>query len=452
MAVLFRKTTFAWMLTSIIILIASGCGGGSGSGTGTNNGGSSVTTPDNNAKLATLSISGTLTPVFSSTTQAYSAAVTNAVTSISVTPTVATATATVKVNGTAVTSGTASGAVPLAVGPNTITVVATSGDKSTTKTYTINVTRQANPGLTALSGIYVTTSGTLGPYPSSVVVFARDASGTDAPIRTLGGKATLMTDDTGISRQPYAVFVDTVNNEIVVANNSGALITSYSATATGNSAPLRYFSDGTNNGYGWSTPNDVFVDTIHNEIFVSSNQNGAVSVFPRSSNGGFASTTPIRVISGNSVNPFGITVDLVNDEIYVANYGSHDISVFSRTANSLNAVPLRVLKGALTTISYPEGVAIDNVNNEIVVICNGAPGTLVFSRTASGNVAPLRSFGFGGWGVAIDTVNNEIFQLSNGVIQVYSRTATSSSTPLRTLSGPNNTGGLSLPHKISVVP
>jgi hypothetical protein len=437
----------------MLMLFASGCGGGSSTGTGSNTNGTTVTQPDNNAKLASLSISGTLSPAFSATTQTYSAAVANAVSSITVTPTVATATATVKVNGTSVTSGTASGAMPLAVGPNTINVVATSGDKSTTKTYTLTVTRQANPGLTAQSGIYVTSSGTLGPYPSSVVVFARDASGTDAPIRTLSGKATLMIDNSGSSRRPWATFVDTVNNELVVANNGGALISTFSVLASGNTAPLRYFSDGTNTGYSWSTPDDIFVDTVNNEIFVSSNQNGAISVFSRSSNSGLTNTTPIRVISNSTLNPFGIAVDVANNEIYVASYGTHDISVFSRTANSLNAVPLRVIKGALTTLSFPESIAIDPVNNEIFVLCNGAPGTLVFSRTANGNVAPLRSFGVGGFGIAVDTVNNEIFEVNgSNSISVYSRTATNSSTPLRTLTGPNSTGGLSLPQKITVVP
>lgn len=87
------------------------------------------------------------------------------------------------------------------------------------------------------------------------------------------------------------------------------------------------------------------------------------------------------------------------------------------------------------------------------VLCNGAPGTLVFSRTANGNVAPLRSFGLGGSGIAVDTANNEVFKVdSTNSISVYSRTATSSSTPLRTLTGPVNTGGLSSPQKITVVP
>jgi small neutral amino acid transporter SnatA (MarC family) len=47
------------------------------------------------------------------------------------------------VNGTIVTSGSASGAIPLNVGPNTITVLVTAQDGTTTQSYTITVTRAA---------------------------------------------------------------------------------------------------------------------------------------------------------------------------------------------------------------------------------------------------------------------------------------------------------------------
>ncbi|MEI6675233.1 MAG: cadherin-like beta sandwich domain-containing protein, partial [Verrucomicrobiota bacterium] len=50
-------------------------------------------------------------------------------------------TATIKVNGTTVASGTASQSIPLVAGTNTITTVVTAQDGSTTSTYTVTVTR-----------------------------------------------------------------------------------------------------------------------------------------------------------------------------------------------------------------------------------------------------------------------------------------------------------------------
>jgi gliding motility-associated-like protein len=107
-----------------------------------------------NANLSAFKISrGTLTPVFNTNTDTYTANVVNGVTSMMVTPTTVDTTASMTVNGTTVASGTASGPLALAVGANTITTVVTAQDGITTKTYTLTVTRAAgavdsyNPGI-----------------------------------------------------------------------------------------------------------------------------------------------------------------------------------------------------------------------------------------------------------------------------------------------------------------
>jgi hypothetical protein len=105
--------------------------------------------PSNNANLSNLVFSGgPLTPPFASGTTSYTASVFSAGTTVTVTPTVADATATVKVNGVTVASGSPSGPITLAVGPNAITVLVTAQDGVTTKTYTINAT------YTAVSCVY----------------------------------------------------------------------------------------------------------------------------------------------------------------------------------------------------------------------------------------------------------------------------------------------------------
>ena len=98
--------------------------------------------PSSNANLSSLVLSaGTLTPGFASATTSYAASVTNVTTSLTVTPTVADGTATVKVNGVIVLSGSPGGPISLAVGANTIAAVVTAQDGTTTKTYTVIVTR-----------------------------------------------------------------------------------------------------------------------------------------------------------------------------------------------------------------------------------------------------------------------------------------------------------------------
>ncbi|RZK59082.1 MAG: hypothetical protein EOO91_06195 [Pedobacter sp.] len=97
------------------------------------------------SKVATLSAftisSGTLSPSFGSGTTTYTASVANSVTAITVTPTKTDNFASIKVNGTTVTSGSASGNIALNIGDNVITTVVTAEDGLTTQTYTLTVNR-----------------------------------------------------------------------------------------------------------------------------------------------------------------------------------------------------------------------------------------------------------------------------------------------------------------------
>ena len=99
---------------------------------------------------------GKLSPAFNVGVFSYTENVANTVSTITVTPTTTVNTATVTVNGTAVASGTASNAIALAVGANTINTVVTAQDGSTTKTYTLTVTRAAGAADSFDPGISVT--------------------------------------------------------------------------------------------------------------------------------------------------------------------------------------------------------------------------------------------------------------------------------------------------------
>ncbi len=107
------------------------------------------TTLSTNADLSALTLSsGTLSPNFASGTSAYTASVSNATTSITVTPTRSQTNATIeaRVNGgsyAAVTSETASGALLLNVGINIVDLRVTAQDGTTQRTYTVTVTRMA---------------------------------------------------------------------------------------------------------------------------------------------------------------------------------------------------------------------------------------------------------------------------------------------------------------------
>jgi sugar lactone lactonase YvrE len=113
-----------------------------------------------NANLSQLTLStGALSPVFASNTTIYSVDATRS--ALTVTPSPADPLATVKVNGTPVENGTASQSISLDVGSNTITIAVTAQDGTTTKLYTLNITRSISANAD-LSGLTLS-SGTLSP-------------------------------------------------------------------------------------------------------------------------------------------------------------------------------------------------------------------------------------------------------------------------------------------------
>lgn len=114
------------------------------------------TAPPTSQYLSALTInSGTLTPVFNKNTYAYTASVGYDVSSITVTPTAEVPTylgqnATITVNGVPVASGTASAAIPLTVGTNTINIDVTSAIGGAAQRYVLTVTRAESNYLTGL--------------------------------------------------------------------------------------------------------------------------------------------------------------------------------------------------------------------------------------------------------------------------------------------------------------
>ena len=107
-----------------------------------------VLLPNNDATLSNIALSGTMvSPVFDSATLSYTATVPNGTTSITVTPTLTDPYGAITVNGVAVASGTASSAIALNIGPNTITVQGTAQNGTSTKTYTVIVTRSLLPAV-----------------------------------------------------------------------------------------------------------------------------------------------------------------------------------------------------------------------------------------------------------------------------------------------------------------
>src|SRR5678815_3298699 len=89
---------------------------------------------------------------------------------------------------------------------------------------------------------------------SSITVYGRTAGGNVAPLRTISGAAT------GLNF-PFGLAVDTVNDELLVANDSGVSVRVAGRNVGGLVALLGAV-------VGLSCPCGVAVDTVNNELLV----------------------------------------------------------------------------------------------------------------------------------------------------------------------------------------
>jgi cysteine-rich repeat protein len=217
-------------------------------------------------------------------------------------------------------------------------------------------------------------------FNMGVLVFSATGSGTVTPLRAITGPATGFVDAAGLA-------VDTVHDELYVADAGAHLVRVFPRTANGDVAASRTI--GGSNSFGANGfPSLVFLDLVHDELYVSVRESGShrVLVFDRTASG---DAIPKRTLTGLG-SPRGVVVDLARDELFVAEYDNRVIKVFSRTAEGA-AAPLRTIV-LPTGIGQPWELAITD-DDELLVSLNVSGGRrmLGYPLTASGVAAPTRS-------------------------------------------------------------
>ena len=216
-----------------------------------------------NADLTGLTISsGTLSPQFSSSDITYTASVDNSVTQVTVTPTASDSSATITVNDNTVTSGTGYILTGLTVGePTTVTVIVTAQD-STTKTYTITLTRAASLSDNAdLTGLTIS-SGTLSPqFSSSDITYTASVDNsvtqvTVTPTASDSSAAITVNDNTVTSGTGYILTGLTVGEPTtvtVIVTAQDSTTKTYTITVTVRDVPITVSSAAYNPGNGQLT-------------------------------------------------------------------------------------------------------------------------------------------------------------------------------------------------------
>ena len=203
-------------------------------------------------------------------------------------------------------------------------------------------------------------------HNSAVVVWNKQASGREAPIRLLQGDRTRLAN-------PHGIAIDNQNDLIYVTNHGQKA----SRDPALERRPERMVMN-------W--PLERSLATPGTGRFLPP----SITVHSRTAQG---DTPPLRVIEGPKTQlnwPAGIVVDEKRGELLVANDIDHSILVF-RATDQGDVAPLRVLQGPKTGLQYPSALFLDTQNQELWVANYGNHSLTVFSLTAEGDTAPLRT-------------------------------------------------------------
>ena len=243
-------------------------------------------------------------------------------------------------------------------------------------------------------GIYVTQAD------NSIVVFALEAAGNTAPVRTISGALAAL-------NLPIGIEFDTTTKTLFVANRQGGFVHVFDAEANGNVAPLRtlmttglgsaesvaltpagdlfvsccpgcgsglggqiavfHFPAGattsdyalggaTNNNTGFTQPGSLAFDADANELFVGNSFSGNVSVWPMGAKGDVA---PARAFSPGAVNLQSIAY--ARHALYVTVPQQPDgvVLTYDSAATGTPAAAAKLPTGGALNVSYPGGVYVD---------------------------------------------------------------------------------------------
>jgi len=213
--------------------------------------------------------------------------------------------------------------------------------------------------------------------PSLIVVIS--GSITDHP-RRVGVIAGARNGSCGLSIDP--------GDDLVTADYSANSITFYKTREPGEPTLSRRIA-GANTRL--SGPAKIAFDG-KGRLYVLNSPTPSILVFDPGANG---NASPTRIITGDATlledsSSFAVTND---GYIYVSNNAYSDwnptvrgyISVFSPGSNG-NVAPVRVLRGARTTLSYHQNFALDSEHR---IYAQVDAGVAYFDSSASGDVSPL---------------------------------------------------------------
>jgi hypothetical protein len=290
---------------------------------------------------------------------------------------------------------------------------------------------------------------------SYVTVYALGSNGDIAPISTIDGAGTRLSD-------PYGIALDSMGNIYVlndyVANApvaEGGSVVVFSTGSKGNASPMTTIA-------GPHTllrsVQSIAVDSAGN-IYVAAGEPApsGVRVFAKGSTG---DTPPRSNIGGLNIkfeNPDGLTVDQTG-RLLVANGsglpGRGGVFFLPPGANG-DVKPTRAIAGDRTGIDWPVGIAVDLQGKIYVANARGAnfsPSIKIYSSDSEGNVPPTSTISGTATGlidrnirgIALDSegniyVTSDSHDTTESSITVFKAGSNGNVKPMAVIAG-NNTG------------
>lgn len=212
-------------------------------------------------------------------------------------------------------------------------------------------------------------------YPPRVLVFRKGASGNEKPLRVIEGQRTGLADVHGVAVDPQRklLFVGNWGNSsnYKVAGSGKHLppsITIYALDANGDAAPLRTIQ-GPKTQLNWMGAFSLEPET--GNLWVANDVGNSILVFRATDNGDVA---PMKVIKGETTgldHPAGISIDTKNKEVWVSNMGNSSVTAYALTATG-NVAPVRTIRSAPVgwkslKFGKPQVVAYDSKREEYLV-------------------------------------------------------------------------------------
>src|SRR5207247_7095108 len=188
-------------------------------------------------------------------------------------------------------------------------------------------------------------------HENSIVVYRKQASGEEKPLRTIAGSDTQLED-------PHGITLD-IKNKLIFVSNFGNAQVSPPGSRGGRRAA---------ESYGKFEP-------------------PSITVYPLDASG---NVKPLWIIEGPQTMlnwPSQMVLHEARQELFVANDADDSILLF-RTSDKVDVAPIRMIKGPNTGIKNPPSIALDVMHQEVSVASMGTHAVLFFPVTANGDVKP----------------------------------------------------------------